>query len=525
MRLGSRTGWTGKPNRLFGTLQDISERRRAEEERRTLSHAIEQSPVSIIITDTTGAIEYVNPKFTQASGYTRDEAIGQTPRLLKSNETSSDEYRKLWDTISQGETWRGEFHNKRKDGTLYWEWASISPVLDDNGRVAHFVAVKEDITDRKQSEEALAHRLAELEAVGEISAALRTTQDRFDLQSVILDRLFELLRADGAAFAMRDSTSYETELESAIGLMATARRARFATGEGVSGHVVLTGEFHRDPAADLGVALARPEWRGRTRALVCAPLIAQTERIGVLWLSRPEPFSDHEARLIAAIADIAANAIKRATLMEQSQRDALNLALAYEDTIEGWSRALDLRDHETEGHSLRVTDLTVRLAQEAGLPEDEIAHVRRGALLHDIGKMGVPDSILLKPCPLNAAELAIMRRHPVHAYNMLGPIAYLRPALDIPYRHHEKWDGTGYPDGLRGDAIPFAARLFAIVDVWDALTSDRPYRAAWTPDQALAYIHEQRGRHFDPDTVDLFFRVFGSAPGPAGERPTVDLTH
>ena len=180
---------------------------------------------------------------------------------------------------------------------------------------------------------------------------------------------------------------------------------------------------------------------------------------------------------------------------------------AYGATIEGWSRAMDLRDRETEGHSQRVTEVTLRLAKAHGMETQELVHIRRGALLHDMGKLGIPDSILHKPDKLTDEEWALMRQHPQLGYNMLHPIEYLRPALDIPYCHHEKWDGSGYPRGLKGDEIPLAARLFAVVDVWDALTSDRPYRGAWTDENALAYIKEQSGKHFDPEIVDLFFRV------------------
>jgi putative two-component system response regulator len=194
---------------------------------------------------------------------------------------------------------------------------------------------------------------------------------------------------------------------------------------------------------------------------------------------------------------------ERAKLREANAQ----LLSAYEATIEGWSHALDLRDRETEGHSRRVTQLTVRLAQALGISDDDILHIRRGALLHDMGKIGIPDSILHKPDKLTDEEWAIMRQHPQLAYDMLYPIEYLRPALDIPLTHHEKWDGTGYPRGLKGEEIPIVARLFAVVDVWDALTSDRPYRPAWSPEEARAYIREQSGKHFDPQVVDLFFKV------------------
>ena len=183
------------------------------------------------------------------------------------------------------------------------------------------------------------------------------------------------------------------------------------------------------------------------------------------------------------------------------------LKAAYEATIEGWSRAMDLRDRETEGHTQRVTQLTLKLAEAAGMEYNELVHIRRGALLHDMGKLGIPDAILLKPDKLTDDEWAFMRRHPQLAYDMLHPIEYLRPALDIPFCHHEKWDGTGYPRKLKGNEIPLAARIFAIVDVWDAVTSDRPYRPAWQKEVALLYLQEQSGKHFDPQVVELFFKI------------------
>ncbi|MDZ4132391.1 MAG: HD-GYP domain-containing protein, partial [Dethiobacteria bacterium] len=165
---------------------------------------------------------------------------------------------------------------------------------------------------------------------------------------------------------------------------------------------------------------------------------------------------------------------------------------------------LELRDQETEGHSERVTELTLTMARHMGISEGQIIHIYRGALLHDIGKMGVSDTILLKPGSLTEREWEIMHRHPIYAYEMLAPIAYLKPALYIPYCHHEKYDGSGYPRGLKGEAIPLEARIFAVIDVFDALTSDRPYRKAWSREEALEFIKKESGTHFDPQVVDLF---------------------
>ncbi len=239
------------------------------------------------------------------------------------------------------------------------------------------------------------------------------------------------------------------------------------------------------------------------------PLITKGQLLGVLEIFHRQPFEHGSDWLnfFDTIANQASIAIENARLIEGFQRSNLELSLAYDATIEGWSRVLDLRDKETEGHTQRVTELTIRLARAAGMNAEELTHVRRGALLHDIGKMGVPDTILLKPDKLTDEEWAIMRQHPTLAYDMLSPIEYLRPALNIPYCHHEKWDGSGYPRGLKGEEIPLAARLFAVVDVWDALRSARPYRKAWTEGEALEYIRTQSGKHFDPQVVELFFRV------------------
>jgi putative nucleotidyltransferase with HDIG domain len=221
---------------------------------------------------------------------------------------------------------------------------------------------------------------------------------------------------------------------------------------------------------------------------------------------------------LEALAGQAAVGVENASLFAELQLSHAELNVAYETTLEGWSAALDLRDKETEGHTQRVTNTSVRLAREMGLGPDELAHIRRGALLHDIGKMGVPDRILLKPGPLTEEEWGIMRQHPVLAYNMLLPIAYLRPALDIPYCHHEKWDGTGYPRGLRGEQIPLAARIFAVVDVWDALRSDRPYRMAWPPAKVMEHIRSLAGTHFDPRVAEAFLNLVSGPDNAPGER-------
>lgn len=222
-----------------------------------------------------------------------------------------------------------------------------------------------------------------------------------------------------------------------------------------------------------------------------------------------KPFDRHELR--ARLQNITRLNRYRKLLMEREnvEREHAQLLAAYDATIVGWSRAMEMRDKETDGHAQRVTELTLKLARAMLVSEDDLVHIRRGALLHDMGKLGVPDAILHKIGELNQDEWKVMRQHPQYAYDMLAPIEYLHPALEIPYCHHEKWDGTGYPRGLKGEQIPLSARIFAIADVWDALTTDRPYRSARDINTALEYLRSQSGKHFDPKIVEVFCKVMG----------------
>ncbi len=242
------------------------------------------------------------------------------------------------------------------------------------------------------------------------------------------------------------------------------------------------------------------------------PLIAKGEIKGVLEVFHRASLPQNTEWLdfLETLAGQAAITIDQTQLFDNLQRANLELIIAYDATIEGWARAMDLRDMETENHTRRVTEMTLSLAKALGIKDNEILYIRRGALLHDIGKMGVPDNILLKEGKLTEEEWVLMRRHPQFAYEMLYPIKYLRLSLDIPYCHHEKWDGTGYPRGLKGEQIPLVARIFAVIDVWDAITSDRPYRKRWTRTKALSHIKEQSGKHFDPRVVDGFLKILGS---------------
>ena len=248
---------------------------------------------------------------------------------------------------------------------------------------------------------------------------------------------------------------------------------------------------------------------------VAAPLIANEQIQGVLEIFHREALHPRSEWLesLEDIAEHGAAAIAQVLQVRRLQRANAQLADAYDATIESWARALELRDYEPKGHAERVAKMTVDFARVLKFSEDDLIQVRRGALLHDIGKLGIPDEIQLKPGSLSDAEWTIVQRHPVIAYEQLAPIEFLRSALDIPYCHHEKWDGTGYPRGLKGEEIPLAARIFAIVDVWDSLRSDRPFRKGWPVDKVLQHMLDRGSRQFDPSLADLFVKLMRNDKG------------
>ncbi len=343
-------------------------------------------------------------------------------------------------------------------------------------------------------------------------AIISSTNLKFMLETILAETTSQL-NIDAAAILLYNRSTQLLEFAAGRGFRTEAiRQTRVRLGTDYAGRAALERRIVivPDPADPADQPLRLPLLSHEEfQTFHGVPLIAKGAVQGVLEIFHRSPFKSDDEWLeqLDALAGQTAIAIDNASLFEGLQHSNTQLTLAYNATIEGWSRALDLRDHETEGHTQRVTEMTMRLARAAGMSEAALVHIWRGSLLHDIGKMGVPDSILLKPGTLTDEEWAVMRKHPDYAYEMLSPIAYLQPALDIPYCHHEKWDGTGYPRRLRGEQIPVAARLFAVVDVWDALFSNRPYRAGWPIEKVREHIRSLAGTHFDPKAVELFERV------------------
>jgi len=356
-------------------------------------------------------------------------------------------------------------------------------------------------------------RLQRIAALHTIDTTINSSLDLHLTLNIVIEQVTRQLNVDAATVLLLNPHTLRLEYRAGRGIESSAiTDYPLRLDECMSGRAVLERKT-------IGVPdLASSEYQcDRARLLAgegftsyyASPLISKGQVRGILEVFHRQPLAPDAEWLafLETLAGQAAIAVDDAALFDDLQRSNLELTLAYDATIEGWSRALDLRDKETEGHTQRVTEMTIRLARMMGLSEAEIVQIHRGALLHDIGKMGIPDNILLKPGPLTPDEWEIMRKHPTYAYEMLSPIAYLRPALDIPYCHHEKWDGTGYPRGLKGEQIPLAARIFAVADVWDALSSDRPYRAAVPKDEVLAYIRAESGKHFDPRVVEVFLKA------------------
>jgi PAS domain S-box-containing protein len=500
--------WKTQSEEFFtAVIRDVSERKLAEERIRLSEKKyrelfqVNKDGIAIFRVNPygpPGKFVEVNHAASEMLGYTREEMLQITPLMLMPDSTQAQSRFRDPGFKSRGVT-NFETTLLHKDGHLvFTEFTAQVIQYEDQPAVMNIVR---DITERTQREK-------ELQAIASLSSALRTASTRTEMLPVIVEKLSSLLDCETILVEIIDQPTNETIVEAARGDWASLVGVRQSTGTGLNAVLsetrrpYLENHFNSDPRVSYPIYLMEnlPSGAGM-------PLIAQDQIIGFLWLGRKKEITASEVRLLEAVADITANAVHRATLHEQAQKDAADLALAYDSTLEGWAHALELRDQETEGHTRRVVQMTVDLARILGIEEEKMENVRRGALLHDIGKMGIPDSILLKPGTLNDREWEIMRRHPEYAYKFLKPIDYLRSALDIPFCHHEKWDGSGYPRGLKGEEIPLVARIFAIVDVWDALRSDRPYRQAWTIEQSFKYIQEQAKKHFDPRVVTAFLRM------------------
>lgn len=366
--------------------------------------------------------------------------------------------------------------------------------------------------EHQKAGEKIKRQIKNLEALHNIDIAITSALDLRVIFDILLSETTGILGVDAAAVLSYNPYSQTLDFITGKGFTTAAlQHTHLRLGESHAGQAALEQQTIHIQNLNQQTGFLRSPFLAEENFFEYfgVPLIAKGQLKGVLEIFNRSPLNPDPEWLgmLDTLAGQAAIAMDNLELFQNLQKSHADLIIAYDSTLEGWSGALDLRDKETEGHTQRVTELSLRLARAMGIANNDLVNIRRGALLHDIGKMGIPDRILLKPGPLTQEEWEIMRKHPTYAFELLSPIAYLRPALDIPYCHHEKWDGTGYPRGLKGEEIPPAARIFAVVDVWDALRSDRPYRKAWSEEQTLKFIEEQAGKHFDPEVVKVFLQI------------------
>ena len=355
-------------------------------------------------------------------------------------------------------------------------------------------------------------RIFELTTLATIDTAVIEHMEAQNTYSMILNQVIAGLKVDAAVLFLYRPEENLLECACQMGYCDESHLPKsILLGESLAGNTALNRKILHVTFDEPGINKLLLDTMNEEgfREYFGIPLIVDAQLIGVLELLHRRPLlpDTNWIRFLRIIANQAAIAVKTFQLYNSVQQANQELLQAYDLTIEGWSKAMDMRDEETENHTKRVTNLTIHLANRLGFKNEQLLFIQRGAMLHDIGKLGVPDRILSKPGNLSEDEWTVMQRHPQFAFDMLVPIEYLHPSLDIPYCHHEKWDGTGYPRKLKGDQIPLAARLFTVVDVYDALTSDRPYRKAWTPEKAKEYIREQSGKHFDPNIVEVFLSL------------------
>ena len=445
------------------------------------------------------------------------QKIKQTSKALIVDTISADPRFRNWGQSGKLESWMGVPLIIRDSLIGFMTFDSLQPnaySIEQAELALSFAAQAAQAIENARQFRDTQHRASQLASLHKIDQAITSSFDISFTLDLLLKHLLEQMQVDAAAVLGYKIHLQTLSFSQGKGFYTTAlQQTDLRLGNGLAGKVALGQRpiFIPDLTESSEAAFSEsPEFEKEGfHAYYGIPLIVKGELVGVLEIFHRSPLDldSEEMDFLNVLAGQAAIAMDNSNLFKEIQNSNTKLVQAYDATIEGWARALELRDMETEGHSRRVVKTTMDLAKILDLREGDLVDIRRGALLHDIGKMGIPDVILQKPGKLSAEEWKIMQLHPVYAYDWLSPIDYLRPALDIPHYHHEKWDGTGYPDGLKGERIPLSARIFAIVDVWDALCSDRPYRKAWSEEKALTHIRAESGKHFDPRIVEAFMKV------------------
>ncbi len=479
-----------------------------------LKEIFETAPDAIVLVDMGGQIVAVNRQTEVLFGWERDKLQGQPVEFLIPVRFQEGHAQKRA-TYSEQPVIRPmgqplSLYAQRADGTEVPVDIMLSPVLMDGRSLV--MAVVRDATRSRAMLVRIEEQVEQLTGLREIDQAIASTFDHRITIGVVLDQTLRLLPVDAAAVHLVDPQTLRLQFAGGRGFRTRAiERAELRVGLGVIGRSLRERRVLWADLTDAETLFVRQDLLREEgfRCYCCAPLIIKGQVIGALEVfsrQQLDPYDDR-FKFLESLAGQAAIGIDAVRTFTELQCVADELSYAYDATLEGWASALELRDEETTGHCLRVVDHSVKLAAQAGLPKEQMVHLRRGALLHDIGKMAIPDAVLLKPGLLTEEEWVVMRRHSEYGYSFIKGITFLQPAADVIYCHHEHWDGSGYPRGLKAEEIPLMARIFAVSDVWDALLSDRPYRRAWSEDQARDHIRSQSGKYLDPRMVDAFLTL------------------
>jgi PAS domain S-box-containing protein len=490
---------------------------------------VETAPCMLLIFNPNIPVNlYASPNCFEYTGYSQDEIINHFPWWVHEDDSEAAK-RVLNISFEEGKIVHNfEYKGVKKNREIWYASVSQKPYHDEKGNVIGIVSQTIDISEKVKAENELRKLNRALMVTTECNQSVVRATD----EKALLKRVCEIITDTGGYnLAWIGFLSPGTdEIQQVVYHGIDERIGEIFQGSGgkyclLSGPVsqaveLLTPIIITDILADERWAECHEDARRVSLgSMIALPLVFEKTVFGglAIFANKADFFDEDEVTLLKEMADdlaygihslrVRAEARISALMLEQSNAE---LALAYDATLEGWSHALELRERETAGHSQRVVSLTLGLSKLLGIMDEDLVHIRRGALLHDIGKMGIPDSILLKPGKLTDEEWIVMRQHPMYAYQLLASIPYLLPAMDIPYYHHERWDGSGYPRGLIGKEIPLAARIFTVVDVWDALTSDRPYRPAWPAADAYNYLRAQSGKQFDSTVVEAFFKIVES---------------
>ncbi len=477
---------------------------------------VENAPDAVLTVDESGTVVEANPAAEAIFGVEAEKMIGSdlAPAALLNADP-----RDVGGPMSEdsGSVRRFETLVHRADGSEFPAQLSVFPTLW-SGRKSHTGFIR-DLSALKRMQEQIAHQNERMYACHQIDLAITGSHNLRHTWNDILHEVRSQLQVDAVDLLLYHPPSESLTFAASQGFRKPRlARASLPILKG-AGEIPFSNR-RRVHIPDLRLEkeiFAREELIEKEGfvAYYGTPLIFEGELQGVLELFHRSPHvPDMEwSGFLEISATQLAIAVDRAHLAEELQQTSIELSLAYDRTLEGWVRALDLRDQETHGHTQRVTEMTLRLAMAMGVEDDGLTQYKRGALLHDIGKIGIPDRVLLKPGALSEDERRLMEMHTVYAHEFLSLIDFLQPALDIPYCHHERWDGTGYPRGLRQEEIPLSARIFSVVDVWDALLSDRPYRQRWAPGKVMRYIPQMSGKQFDPLVVDAFIQLLHQDKG------------